>query len=75
MKDFKIVFIPQVPGKFEFVKEYDELNEAVVVLNAITDYTLVLHKCSLMQDYSNAGMIYKNTGSYWIEIDDDGNEI
>lgn len=74
-KDFKIIFIPQLSGDGEFIEEYDELSEAVAALNAIANYTLFLHDTSLMPDYSNTGMIYKNTGNEWVEIGDDSIEI
>jgi hypothetical protein len=74
-KDFKVIFTPAISIDAEFVAEYDTLQEAVMVLNAIANYTLMLHECSMMPDYSNMGAIYKNTTDEWVEIDDDGIEI
>ena len=75
-KNFKVVFIPQAGGDFNgFKREYETMDKATAVLNAIADYTLLLHECSLMPDYSNIGMLYKRSADGWIEIDDDGVEI
>jgi len=75
-KNFKIEFMPQVDtGLFSFESEYETIIQAVAVLNAIANYTLFLHECSLMPDYSNVGMLFKRDGSNWIEIGDDGIEI
>lgn len=76
-KDFKIIFIPALGegNNIELEQEYDTLNDAAVALNAIADYTLLLHRESLMRDYSNMGMIFKNGLHEWVEIDDDGLEI
>ena len=73
--NFKVIFIPSVSNDAEFVSEHDNLDEAVSVLNAIANYTLFLHEVSLMPDFSNMGMIYKNTSDEWVEIGDDGIEI
>lgn len=78
-KDFKIVFPPAFglgsPDNEKFVREYDTLLEATTALNALVDYTLLLHEHSLMPDYTNMGMIYRNDGVEWIEIDDEGVKI
>ena len=74
-KDFKIIFMPAIVSTAEFVAEYDTLNDAVTALNAIADYTLFLHETSLMPDYSNFGLIFKNTSDEWAEVGEDGVEI
>lgn len=73
--DYKIVFIPKLGGKGSFEQEFETLPEAVSALNVVANYTLMLHECSLMPDFSNVGMIFKLDDDEWIEIDNDGNEI
>jgi hypothetical protein len=74
--DFKIVFIPKVGETFTFEKEYPTQEQAESAMTAIADYTLMLHDCSLMSDWSNCGMVFKKNGcSEWVEIDGDGEEI
>ena len=73
--DFKVIFIPQIGEDVLFGKECETKEEAELVLNAIADYTLLLHDCSLMLDYSNMGMVLQRTLDGWQEIDADGNEI
>ena len=74
--DYKCVFIPSINGpEVEFVQEYNTAIEAETALNAIANYTLLLHGAGLMPDYSNTGMVFRRDGEDWIEIDGDGNEI
>lgn len=73
--NFKVVFIPQIGGDCEYQSYHEDMGEAVSVLSAIADYTLILHECSLMPDHSNSGMLYKDVAGEWVEIDDDGIEI
>ena len=75
MKGHKDFLLIKISNGAEFIKEYDTLHDAVTALHAIADYTLLLHECSLMPDYSNMASIYKNTSDEWVEIDDDGLEI
>ena len=42
-----------------------------MALNAIADYTLMLHETSLMPDYSNYGYIEEWIDGEWLEIDDE----
>ena len=72
---FKVIFTPAITDEAEFVKEYNTMNDAFVALNAIADYTLLLHETSLMPDFSNMGAVYKNTPDEWVEIDEYGQEI
>lgn len=72
---FKVTFTPSITDEAEFVKEYNTLAAAFVALNAIADYTLLLHETSLMPDYSNFGTVYKNTPDEWVEVDEYGQEI
>ncbi len=69
-KNFMIVFIPSIyTSSAELVVEFDTLLEAATALNAIANYTLLLHKSSLIPDYSNMGIIYKRYQNKWLEID------
>jgi hypothetical protein len=74
--DYKIVFIPKVGGSGTFEKEYQTQDEAEAAMTTIADYTLMLHECSLMPDYSNCGMVFKKNGcAEWVEIGEDGEEL
>lgn len=74
--DYKVLFIPAIGDKAEFEKEYETAKEAETALVAISLYTLLLHECSYMPDYSNAGMaLKKDEDGDWIEIDEDELEI
>jgi len=78
MKDFKIVFMPNMDNideLCEYITYADTFDDAIQILNTIADYTLLLHECSLMPDYSNMGMLFKKVDKEWIEINDDGEEI
>ena len=75
--DYKVIFIPRFGedgGQCE--QECNTVTEAESVLKAIANYTLLLHECSLMGDFSNCGMIVKkDVDGEWFEIDEDENEI
>jgi len=74
--DYKIIFVPKLGEEFSFEKEYETREEAEQAMVAISLYTLMLHECSLMPDYSNTGCVFKKDGlGFWIEIDEDGFEI
>jgi hypothetical protein len=74
---YKIIFTPNLDTlqDAEFSREYAELHEAVTVLNAIADYTLMLHETALMPDYTNVGCIFMFEDGEWVEIDEVGIEI
>jgi len=74
-KPYKAVFKPSLEGEGEFVQLYETSELAECAINAIANYTLMLHECSYMEDFSNIGMVYENVEGKWIEIDEDGNEI
>lgn len=42
----------------------------MLVKNAIADYTLLLHECSLMPDYSNMATIEQIIDGEWEELDE-----
>jgi len=70
-KVFKVLFIPKFFGAMDqFEKEFETQAEAEAALIAIAEYTLMLHECSLMPDFSNTGMVLKkdNEGD-WVEIE------
>lgn len=74
--NFKVFFIPHLgweEGEGIFEKECETHTEAELVLNTIADYTLMLHDCSIMPDYSNMGWISRKDGGGWVEID--GNDL
>ena len=74
--NYKVLFIPRFGDQSQFEKEFKTQAEAETALSSIAEYTLMLHECSLMPDYSNTGMVLKKDGEGdWIEIDGDGEEI
>jgi hypothetical protein len=74
--DYKIIFIPKISDTFTFEREYETQEQAEAAMTAIADYTLMLHECSIMPDYSNCGMVYRKNGrSEWVEIGEDGEEL
>ena len=63
MKKYTIKFHPMLGsiGTDEhavFEKEYSTLKEAVTALDAIAEYTLMLHDNGFMNDWSNLAEIY-----------------
>ena len=73
---YKVLFIPRFGDQAKFEKEFETQAEAEAVLSSIAEYTLMLHECSFMPDYSNTGMVLmKDDDGDWIEIDGDGEEI
>ncbi len=73
MKNFKVEFYPntnELHGRF--ISYHEFIEEAVSVLNNIADYTLLLHECSFMRDYSNIGMLFTKNNNEWIAINEDG---
>lgn len=73
--DYKVIFSPQLMMNCESVTLTNSLSDAVLILNTIAEYTLLLHEYSLMDNYTNMGMIYKMIDYEWIQIDEDGEEI
>ena len=72
MNKYTIRFHPvfETIGKKEhavFEKTFTTITEAVNILDNIAEYTLMLHDCSLMNDWSNLAEILCN-GEY---LDDD----
>lgn len=73
---YKVVFIPMFGGNAQYEEEFDTSEKAEQALKTIADYTLLLHECSLMPDYSNIGMVCGlDDDGEWVEIDADEEEI
>lgn len=73
---YKVLFIPVIGFHNQFEKEFKTQAEAEAVLLSVAEYTLMLHECDLMPDYSNTGMVLvKDSYGDWVEIDGDGREI
>ena len=71
--NYKVSFIPAAfESKAQYEQECETQEEAEVILNAIANYTLLLHEHNLMPDHSNCGMVLKRDNDDWIEIDSDG---
>ena len=73
---YKVIFIPELGREAQFEQECETAKEAEIVLKAIANYTLLLHKHSCMHDSSNIGMVVKKDEyGDWVEIDEDEIEI
>jgi len=68
---YRVIFNPALEKMKvnDFDKRYDSLETAKAVVDAIADYTLMLHNTYLMPDYSNYGYIELWDGTDWIEIE------
>lgn len=75
--NYKTVFNPGIEtnaGNFE--QEFATHAEAEAALDAVANYTLMLHEHGLMPDFSNYGMVMrKDDEGEWIEIDGDDEEL
>jgi len=60
MKKLRVCFYPAIDAErplARYEEEFKYLKEAVIALDSIATYTLMLHETSLMPDYSNSGFI------------------
>ena len=79
MKEYRFVFNPWwgAGERTVFIGDIvssQELAEGQV--NLIANYTLHLHECSLMPDYSNYGCIqWRDDDHLWHELDEDETSI
>jgi hypothetical protein len=73
MKRFRVTFDPCVDDSTTpFVAgEVETVAEAIMQLDLLADYTLLLHEKSLMTDYSNYGFIEEFVDGRWVIVDDD----
>lgn len=74
MNRFRVVFLPalEIPGVTTHISsEYPTYDLATIVRNEIAIYTLGLHDCGLMPDYSNTAWIEHYFDGEWIEFDED----
>ena len=71
MSRTRVVFIPKLGDEFVFKKVYHTKHDASKALDAIAQYTIMLHECSLMPDYSNVGFLeQQNDEGEWCDIDE-----
>lgn len=70
-RDFKVFWIPQVPGE-AFEVGCDTLEDAVALLDVLAMYDLFQLRNRVKPDYSNAGGIARleSDGNWW-DVDDD----
>lgn len=69
--DYKVVFVPKFGVHDSFEQEYKTKEEAKTALDAIANYTLMLHEWDYMPDWSNTGYILEKECDEWVEIDED----
>ena len=72
MSEFRVEFNSCVMGEndpwySEIVGSYEL---ADTILNSVANYTLMLHECSLMEDYSNYGIVQQKVDGEWIGFED-----
>ena len=67
--NYKVVFTPNISGPEAFEQEFETLAEANAALDAIANYTLMLHDLELMPDHSNTGMVVWSDGDRWYEVE------
>ncbi len=68
--NYKIVFIPVFGGDGKFEMGFEKEKDARIALAAVANYTLFLHECSLMPDYSNVGMVLRHEGDDWVDVEE-----
>ena len=72
--NFRACFIPDFDHDEKFIFYGDECKTKEIAehqLDAIANYTLILHELQLMKDHSNLGWIEEKTDGEWEEIEDD----
>ena len=67
--EYKMVFTPNIAGPTVFEQEFETLQEANAALDAIANYTLMLHDEDFMPDYSNYGTVMWLDGGTWCEAE------
>jgi hypothetical protein len=72
MNEFRASFIAAFEASNEAYKSetIGSYELAKTILDDIANYTLYLHECSLMHDFSNYGWVEQKVDGEWIEIDD-----
>ena len=70
---FRLSFSPAMDHRglqdVEFTRECESYRDALMVKNAIADYTLMLQERGLMTDYSNMAIIEMMHKGEWVEVD------
>jgi hypothetical protein len=71
MSKFKAWYIPQVPMK-AFEREFDSLETASLVLNAVIDFSIFEFENKVKPDYSDAAGIamWDEESGEWEDVDD-----
>lgn len=74
---FKVVFIPKLGmGQPWYEQKFNTIEEAEAALLSISLYTIFLQDdARLMADESNVGMVMRDDGDEWVEVDADDNLI
>ena len=74
MSQYRFVFINIMGAEDNGVFTSEPVNSQELAegqMNLVANYTLHLHECSLMPDYSNYGYIERFEDSVWMPIDED----
>ncbi|OZB79885.1 hypothetical protein [Microbacterium sp. 13-71-7] len=74
-KRFRIWYVPQVPMK-AFTREFDDLDAAKMVLNAVIDFSIFEFENDVKPDYSDAAGISRwesdgDGGFDWFDLEED----
>jgi len=65
MNNYRVIFFPRLGVESEFVKECKSMDEAILITEAIGDYTLFLHEQRFMTDFSNYAVIQEFINNKW----------
>ncbi len=74
MDKFRVLFNPTILDEEDcrfFTEPVGSYEMANTQLDTIANYTLHLHNTSLMQDYSNAGIVQQLVDGEWIDFDEE----
>lgn len=70
MEKFRAVFYPRFGEDMVYhSKEVGSWDRANSILDEVANYTLVLHECSLMPDWSNIGWVEQFVDGEWVEVE------
>lgn len=67
---FRFCFAPWLGDGIFFGEPCETRKQAEEQLNAVANYTLFLHECSLIDDHTNVGWIEHEENGQWFEVDD-----
>jgi len=70
MNNYRVIFFPRLGTESEFIKDCKSMHEAILVTEAIADYTLFLHHDGFMKDFSNYAVIQEFIDNEWTDTEE-----